>query len=145
MLPFELSISFNIFSFSLKSVDKLPVIFKIVKSGFFFCWTSKLKIFANLDWFHLDKLPRWLQLFLLFEGKNRESSFWFFLLLFDSFRFLNLRIRQTMSEKRGIDHFVENHFIKSHKVDQKNQWLIALFIGTYGILPMDTKVCGGLG
>jgi hypothetical protein len=50
-----------------------------------------------------------------------------------------------MSEKRGIDHFVENHFIKSHKVDQKNQWLIALFIGTYGILPMDIKVCGGLG
>ena len=55
--------------------------------------------------------------------------------------------------KKGVIHFVGNRFVKNHKVDRKYgvDHLVnstvprGVWRTTYGVLPMDTKACGGLG
>jgi hypothetical protein len=57
--------------------------------------------------------------------------------------------RKSRYVSTGIDHFVENHNVKSHKVDRKisgrSLCQKAFWHVTYGGLPMATKACEWLG
>ncbi len=46
---------------------------------------------------------------------------------------------------KGDDYFVKNHFIKSQKDDQKHGGWPQGERLHFGVLPMATKACGGLG
>ncbi len=71
-----------------------------------------------------------------------------------SLNFISIRSELSTWLKKGVvNHFVENRFVKSHKVGRK--YGVDHFVNstvprgvwrtTYGVLPMDTKACGGLG